>query len=1137
MSTTRSEPDGVTFAARFPEVSTETGVPAITDPAADSSRMDSGDPVLFGTSGLALAGTYPLPAMTTPRRFATVGTPGQIIPLALDADGDVDVAVVGTVYSAGSLKPTLQLFENRGSGTLVSRATLELPATTRLAAADLDGNGTLDLAQVHGEGTTTSRLDTWVRTAPFSFVHGTLALPFPASNVCIGNLDNRHQLDLVLDDGLSGASIHTYVASGTGSYVAAGEYATESLDRDTNGDGHLDRNDRVDVAAFQLADIDGDGDQDLVVVNSIDRTESRYDPGYPGRIIYVARSVHNIVALINQGNGQLGPYRLIVDPSSTPGLVGIDSELSLTDIDGDGDQDLVTMGRLVSSTGVHEVLVLRNNGDGSFAAAESYSAAAGLDPAGGLTTADVDRDGDQDVGVLLYGPLDGSNNDPLVDRWALLKNPGDGRLAAPVLQPTGASVLGLAFAQIDGLDGLDALTTAGHDDRLSVHYSRFGHYPSPLRVPVDDPDARIAGTAATAIVSGDFNNDGVTDLAALGWHSQLAGDGADSLIVVSGPFADGGAAPGFIDLPEDPTSIIAGALAGGAATDVAITHLNDSVFGVSGGVSLVLDPGTPAATRRFLALPGTPTDVAALKLNSDTTVDLAVLREPGSSGSTARISLITVATGGALTWVGDLVIGNESTFDWRLTQVLTSADMNGDGRTDLIAVTQSLSGAPIIDVILKQAGLSFSLAHEGGTASADHKQVTDIIAADFSGDGLPDLALTSLFTGYSVSGLVQEGLVEIYPNLGGGVLGSPTAYAVGASPQGLVAAELDGAPGLDIAVASDGSNEVILLHNDGTGRFTQQERYLTGGGTEALALVDADGDGDMDIAVANDDYDIFKHHASISFVLNRTINLDPTPGNDTLIGGPGDDRIDGLAGNDRIEGRDGNDSLVGGGGNDTLDGGTGADTLKGGLGNDTYVVDDKADVVSESSDALNGGIDLIKSSVTRTLGNYQEKLTLTGTAAINGTGNALANVLTGNAAANVLKGGDGSDRIDGAAGKDILVGGAGNDTLTGGADADKFKFVTTGEGVDRITDFLTGKDKILVVSANFGGLPVGPLDPSRLVAAGTILTTADPLFLYNAGTGALSFDSNGSGAGGVTRFATLTGPKALAASDIQVVAA
>jgi len=149
--------------------------------------------------------------------------------------------------------------------------------------------------------------------------------------------------------------------------------------------------------------------------------------------------------------------------------------------------------------------------------------------------------------------------------------------------------------------------------------------------------------------------------------------------------------------------------------------------------------------------------------------------------------------------------------------------------------------------------------------------------------------------------------------------------------------------------------------------------------------------------------------------------------NDTLSGLGGSDILSGQGGNDVLLGGDGDDQLDGGSGNDTLDGGLGSDTFLSGSGNDTFVVDNPGDVVTEQAGQ---GTDTVQSSITYTLGANVENLTLIGTAAINGTGNTLNNVLTGNSAANVLAGGTGNDTYVVDTGDTVTEGAsAGTDTV------------------------------------------------------------------------------------------------------------
>jgi subtilisin family serine protease len=128
--------------------------------------------------------------------------------------------------------------------------------------------------------------------------------------------------------------------------------------------------------------------------------------------------------------------------------------------------------------------------------------------------------------------------------------------------------------------------------------------------------------------------------------------------------------------------------------------------------------------------------------------------------------------------------------------------------------------------------------------------------------------------------------------------------------------------------------------------------------------------------------------------------------------------IGGANGNDLITGGALNETLYGYGGNDTLDGGLGADTMVGAIGDDVYYVDNTNDVIVELGSQ---GMDRVFASASYILSAGVESLTLTGSASINGYGNALANTITGNAGVNFIDGGAGDDTMSGGAGNDIYV--------------------------------------------------------------------------------------------------------------------
>ena len=188
------------------------------------------------------------------------------------------------------------------------------------------------------------------------------------------------------------------------------------------------------------------------------------------------------------------------------------------------------------------------------------------------------------------------------------------------------------------------------------------------------------------------------------------------------------------------------------------------------------------------------------------------------------------------------------------------------------------------------------------------------------------------------------------------------------------------------------------------------------------------------------------------------LNLTGNDADNTLTGNLANNILTGGAGDDTLIGGAGRDSLSGGADNDSLDGGLGIDTMEGGLGDDVYLVDMIGNVVTGiggdiTTELADEGNDTVITKFTSSLTSAQfaniENLTLTGVAAINATGNAVANTLTGNDGANIL---------DGGLGADTLSGGKGNDTYVVNESGDlviELLSIAQGGGVDLVKSAIT----------------------------------------------------------------------------------
>jgi Ca2+-binding RTX toxin-like protein len=284
-------------------------------------------------------------------------------------------------------------------------------------------------------------------------------------------------------------------------------------------------------------------------------------------------------------------------------------------------------------------------------------------------------------------------------------------------------------------------------------------------------------------------------------------------------------------------------------------------------------------------------------------------------------------------------------------------------------------------------------------------------------------------------------------------------------------------------------------------------------------------------------------------------NLSGSAFSDSFIGNEVSNILVGAGENDALDGQGGNDMLTGGTGNDTITGGDGTDiaVFSGRSSDYTITTGRNGLIISDNRTTGGDGIDqltdvefaifsdhlyTLPTNTPTTPGSTEPQVHPTPDAPVMPEPRVPAAAAVPIEAAATplnLKGSKKADILVGGAGNDQLNGGLGRDKLTGGDGADVFVFSTKlKSNLDRITDFDAATDTIRLSKAVFGQLQKGSL-AAEAFRVGKKALDADDRVLFNAKTGTLSYDADGSGdAHAAITFAQLKAKAALTSADFLV---
>ncbi|MGQ0620015.1 MAG: beta strand repeat-containing protein [Panacagrimonas sp.] len=519
------------------------------------------------------------------------------------------------------------------------------------------------------------------------------------------------------------------------------------------------------------------------------------------------------------------------------------------DFNGDGRLDLA-----VANRDTNDVSVLLNT-TAPGAAGASFAPAAmfgvGTDPVA-VAVGDFNGDGRPD---LVLANSNGNSVSVLINATA----PGSVSASfAPVttMGAGGSFPTAVAVGDFNG-DGRPDLAVANtSSDSVRVFLNTTA--PGSISASFVSGGSRSVGDFPLAISMGDFNGDGRLDLVVANTNSNTVSVLLNN--TAPGAFSTNFALANF-SVGTSPRSVAVGDINGDGRADLAVAN------SASDDVSVLLNTTPPGSVSANFA-PATnfggvdfPRSVAMGDINGDGRPDLAVANFATSNVSVLLNTTAAGASGASFAPAANFGVGI-------FPRSVVVGDFSGDGLLDLAVVNQTSNS---VSVLLNSTAagnnpFSFAVKADFGTGSGPFSATH----ADFNGDGRPDVAVAN-FTGDTISVLFNTAAPGASASFA-----AKTDFGVGDEPISITAADFNGDGRPDLAVLNRASDNISVLLNttllgDTAPSFAMAADFLVGDFSQSLTTADFNGDGRADLAVASSGI------SSASVLLNTTVSGDTAP--------------------------------------------------------------------------------------------------------------------------------------------------------------------------------------------------------------------------------------------------------------------